>query len=161
MNQFSECIFAEDTEALNSLEELCMTSVATVNFFAKVLNQYRYDLAWNNPQELTDHKTTTYKPTRISLSSFSYYYLKVFQTSVCWLVFEWQQSFSSLRHSSPYSGRYSWCCTLNGLYLSSDFQVFHSLNHSIGDWTEYTKQIQPTQRIKQEWTTSNRFHVRK
>ena len=38
----------------------------------------------------------------------------------------------------------------------------HNLLVIGGDWREkQTQQIQPTQRIKQEWTTSNRFHDRK
>ena len=43
------------------------------------------------------------------------------------LEFEWQNVSSSFLDSSQYSDRFQQCCSLDGLYLSSDFEVFSSL----------------------------------
>ena len=54
------------------------------------------------------------------------------------LKFEWQQVSSSLQDSSQYSGWSQYCSNLDGLYLSSYFQVLQSLYQSFGDCTEWT-----------------------
>ena len=49
--------------------------------------------------------------------------------------FDWQQIFPSLQNSSQYSGGY---CSLDGLQLSSDFNIFPSLYQSFGDCSKCT-----------------------
>ena len=51
---------------------------------------------------------------------------------------EWQQVSSSLQVSSQYSGRSQQCQSLDGLHLSSYFQVLQSLYQSFGGCTERT-----------------------
>ena len=52
------------------------------------------------------------------------------------LEFEWQQVSSRLQGSAQYSGLSQQCCSLDGLQLSSYFQVLPSLYQSFGDCTE-------------------------
>ena len=52
--------------------------------------------------------------------------------------FEWQQVSSSLQDSSQYSSQSKQCCSLDGLHLSSHFQVVQSLNQSFRDCTKST-----------------------
>ena len=51
---------------------------------------------------------------------------------------EWQQVFSSLQDSSQYSGQSRECFRLDGVHLSSNFQVFQFLYKSFGDCTKCT-----------------------
>ena len=52
--------------------------------------------------------------------------------------FEWQQVSSSLQNSSLYSSWSYWYCSLDGLFLSSYFQVFQSLYQSLRDCYKWT-----------------------
>ena len=51
---------------------------------------------------------------------------------------EWQQVSSNLQDSSQYSDWSQYCCSLKGLYLSSNFYVFSSLYQSFRDCSKST-----------------------